>query len=423
MSGASHCWFTVNGRSYPKPKCPVVVVCIDGCEPAYLGLAAQAGRMPALRRMAASGTCATASAVIPSFTNPNNLSIATGRPPSVHGICGNYFLDPAEGREVMMNDVSFLRAPTIFGAAGAAGARVAVVTAKDKLRALLGAGLDPAAGRSWCFSAEESATTTRADHGLDAAADWLGRPQPDVYSASLSLFVLAAGLKLLRAFRPDVMYLTTTDFIQHKYAPDHPVAIRFHAMIDVFLDRLDREGAVVVVTADHGMQPKFREDGEPAVIFVQTLLDRWLGNGKAHVILPITDPYVVHHGALGSFATIYLKPGVDRDGLTARLSAVPGIERALSGADACAEFELPADRIGDIVLLSEKGMAIGKDPTAHDLSVLDSPLRSHGGLGEQRVPFILNRRLDIRKRRPLRNFDAFPIAFQAASLGDQSEHT
>jgi len=62
------------------------------------------------------GASVTALSAMPSFTNPNNISIITGRPPSVHGIAGNYFHDPATGREVMMNDARFLRAGTIMKA-------------------------------------------------------------------------------------------------------------------------------------------------------------------------------------------------------------------------------------------------------------------------------------------------------------------
>jgi phosphonoacetate hydrolase len=139
---------SANGRSYAWPRVPAIGICLDGCEPAYLDEAIKAGLMPALVRIKEKGTVRTAYSVIPSFTNPNNLSIATGRPPSVHGICGNYLYERETGKEVMMNDPRFLRGPTIFKAYCDAGARVAVVTAKDKLRALLGHGLDlPAAAR------------------------------------------------------------------------------------------------------------------------------------------------------------------------------------------------------------------------------------------------------------------------------------
>ncbi len=404
----------VNGRSYAVPRVPAVVICLDGCEPAYLDAAEAAGMMPALARLRADGTARIAHSVIPSFTNPNNMSIATGRPPGVHGICGNFLYDPETGEEVMMNDVRFLRAPTVFAGIHDAGGRIAIVTAKDKLRALLAAGLDPDTGRAVCFSSERAAETTRAIHGIDDAATWLGRPVPDVYSAELSEFVFAAGVKLLAERRPDLMYLTTTDFIQHTHAPGAPVANAFYAMFDRYLAQLSSAGAAVVVTADHGMKPKHLADGTPAVVYVQDLLDEWMGGGAARVILPITDPYVVHHGALGSFATAYLPADADAGEIATRLAAVPGIALVLDRAAAVDRFELPGDRIGDIVLISEEGMTIGTSAHRHDLAALTEPLRSHGGLSEQAVPFLVNRRLDLPETP--RNFDAVEVACRAAAL-------
>jgi len=404
----------VNGRSYAWPKAPAIAICLDGCEPAYLDAAIDAGLMPCLKRMRETGTVRTAHSVIPSFTNPNNLSIATGRPPAVHGICGNFLFDRESGEEVMMNDVRFLRAPTLFKAFYDAGAKVAIVTAKDKLRALLGAGLRFDDGRAKCFSAEKSGTTTLEVHGQDNASQWLGLPVPDVYSAELSEFVFAAGVKLLQEWRPDVMYLTTTDYVQHKYAPGDPQANAFYEMFDRYLSQLDALGAAIVVTADHGMKPKHHPDGSPRVVYVQDLLDAWLGEAAARVILPITDPYVVHHGALGSFATVYLPKDADSAELIERLLAIDGIDVVLDREAACARFELPADRIGDIVLISAENMTIGTSEHRHDLAALNEPLRSHGGLSEQEVPFIVNRVLDLPDAPQLRNFDAFYYAAMAS---------
>ncbi len=207
-----------NDRTYPAPKTCAIAICLDGCEPEYLEVAIAEGLMPALKRIRETGTDRLAHSVIPSFTNPNNMSIATGRPPAVHGICGNFLYEPETGQEVMMNDVRFLRAPTVFSKFYEAGARVAVVTAKDKLRALLGAGLKFDEDRAIAFSSERSGDTTKAEHGIDKASDWLGMPVPEVYSADLSEFVFAAGVKLLKEWKPDVMYLSTTDYIQHKFA-------------------------------------------------------------------------------------------------------------------------------------------------------------------------------------------------------------
>ena len=405
-----------NDRIYLTPKTCAIAICLDGCEPEYLDVAIAEGLMPNLKRIRAVGTDRLAHSVIPSFTNPNNLSIATGRPPSVHGICGNFLFDPDTGEEVMMNDVRFLRAPTVFSKFYEAGSRVAVVTAKDKLRALLGAGLKFDEDRAVAFSSERSGETTKAEHGIDNASAWLGMPVPEVYSADLSEFVFAAGVKLLKEWKPDVMYLSTTDYIQHKCAPDEQGAKDFYAMFDRYLGELDAMGAAIVVTADHGMKPKHDANGDPAVIYVQDLMDEWLGEGAARVILPITDPYVVHHGALGSFATAYLPEGADRADIIARLKALPEMLEVLSKEEAVKKYELPEDRIGDLTMVSTENMTIGTSADRHDLEALKEPLRSHGGLTEQEVPFIVNRVLDMPGAPTLRNFDAFFYACAAAAL-------
>ncbi|MCP3968859.1 MAG: phosphonoacetate hydrolase [Rhodobacteraceae bacterium] len=410
-----HAPIEANDRLYPHPKVPAVAICLDGCEPAYLDEAVARGLMPNLKRIRQTGTDRLAHSVIPSFTNPNNLSIATGRPPVVHGICGNYLYEPETGEEVMMNDVRFLRAPTLFSKYYEAGARIAMVTAKDKLRALLGSGLKFDEDRAIAFSSERSGETTKAEHGIDNASQWLGMPVPEVYSVGLSEFVFAAGVKLLRTWKPDVMYLSTTDYIQHKFAPEQQGALDFYSMFDRYLGELDALGAVIVITADHGMKPKHDANGDPAVIYIQDVLDEWLGTGAARVILPITDPYVVHHGALGAFATAYLPDGADRADIIARLAALPEMLEVLSREEAVAKYELPADRIGDLTMVSTENMTIGTSAHRHDLAALGEPLRSHGGLTEQVVPFIANRVLDMPSAPELRNFDAFFYAARAAA--------
>ena len=405
-----------NGRAYPWPRVPAIAICLDGCEPAYLDEAIRAGLMPALVKIRDKGTVRFAHSVIPSFTNPNNLSIATGRPPSVHGICGNYLYNPETGEEVMKNEPMVLRATTVFQAFYEACAKVEVVKATDKLSGLLGKGLKFDDGRALCFSAEKSDTTTLAEHGIDNASTHFGLAVPEVYSAELSEFVFAAGVQLLKEFRPDVMYLTTTDYVQHKYAPGVRQANAFYAMFDKYLAELDALGAAIVVTADHGMKPKHHADGSPNVVYVQDLLDEWLGKDAARVILPITDPYVVHHGALGSFATAYLPKGADREAVMAKLGKIEGITLVLGREEGCARFELPEDRMGDIILISGENKTIGTSEHRHDLAALDEPLRSHGGLTEQEVPFIVNRVLpDLPDAPELRNFDAFFYAVTAAA--------
>jgi phosphonoacetate hydrolase len=402
---------TVNGRRYRIPTHPTVVVCVDGCEPDYIAQAIAHGQMPWLKGVLAEGTALIADCVIPSFTNPNNLSIVTGAPPSVHGICGNYLYDVASNTEVMMNDPKWLRAPTLLAALADAGRSVAVVTAKDKLRKLLGHKM-----KGICFSAEKADEATHAENGISGVLDLVDMPVPSVYSAELSEFVFAAGVKLMsRPLRPDVMYLSTTDYVQHKHAPGTEGADAFYQMMDRYLGQLDAMGCVIALTADHGMNAKTRMDAQPDVIYLQDVLDGWLGVSTARVILPITDPYVVHHGALGSFATVYLPADADHAALAARIRALRGIESVLTRADAAERFELPADRIGDLVIVSERFTVIGTAAARHDLSALDAPLRSHGGVSEQRVPLILNRRIPgLDPQRRWRNFDAFDLALNHA---------
>lgn len=399
-----------NGRTYAFPRQPTVVICLDGSEPGYIEQTIEAGRAPTFARFMREGANLLADSVIPSFTNPNNLSIITGRPPAVHGIAGNFFYDRATASEVMMNDPKFLRAPTILREFHDAGAKVAMVTAKDKLRLLLSNGLDYATGRAIAFSSERADKATKRDNGIDNVVEFVGLPVPDVYSAGLSEFVFAAGVKLMQAHRPDLMYLSTTDYIQHKVGPGTRVANDFYAMIDGYLDQLDKLGAVVVATADHGMNDKHKADKSPDVIYLQTLCDDWLGKGKARVVLPITDPYVVHHGALGGFATVHLPEACDAGAFLAKVRGIEGVELAVSQADACERFELPADRIGDVVVISTRHKVLGTSPELHDLSGLDEPLRSHGGLSEQRVPMIANRKVELPAGRRLRNFDVFDVA-------------
>lgn len=401
----------VNGRRYAPAAEPLVVLCIDGSEPAYHEEAIAAGVAPFFEKLVSGAgsvsTSVPALCTMPSFTNPNNLSIATGVPPAVHGICGNYFVDPDSGAAVLMNDPKWLRAPTLFAEYSRCGARVAVVTAKDKLRRLLGAELE----NGVCFSAERAGEADRATNGVDDVLDLVGLPQPSVYQAELSEFVMASGVVLLEGRRPDLLYLSLSDYVQHKHAPGTPAANGFYAMLDRYCERLDRAGCVLVITADHGMSAKSTGEGAPRVLFLQEHLDRHLGTGSASVILPITDPYTVHHGNLGSFATAYLDPAADAADTARYVSGLPGVELALTRQEAADRFALPADRIGDLVVVGDQGTALGTTRERHDLTPVGEPLRSHGGLAEQRIPFLVNRPLtDPSALDEVHNYDAYWVA-------------
>jgi len=402
---------TVNSRSYRLPSTPTIIVCVDGCEQEYINQAIQAGKAPFLAGLNAFGTVLTGDCVVPSFTNPNNLSIVCGAPPSVHGICGNFFFDQEANEEVLMNDAKYLRAPTILAELASAGQRVAVVTAKDKLRSLLGHQM-----KGICFSAEKADQVNLADHGIENIVTRVDMPVPPVYSAELSEFVFAAGFSLLTNERPDLMYLSTTDYVQHKHAPGTPEANAFYQMMDSYFSRYHELGAVVAITADHGMNAKTDSIGRPNIVFLQDLLDARYGKEFARVILPITDPYVVHHGALGGYATIYLRDPENQRDVTNFLAGVAGVEAVLTRTQASEKFEVPQDRIGDLVVLGERLTVLGSAADKHDLTGLTVPLRSHGAVSEQKVPLIFNRKLvDLDSARRLRNFDVIDIALNHLS--------
>jgi phosphonoacetate hydrolase len=403
----------VNGRLYRWPKRPTVVVCFDGCDPSYLAAASAAGMIPVLDRMQRDGFSAIALAAMPTFTNPNNVSIVCGVPPAAHGVSGNFYIDRESGREVMMVDATPMRAPTLLSAFSQAGAKVAAVTAKDKLRRALGHDL-----KGIAFSAEKADATTEAEHGIADVATLVGRAAPDQYSADLSLFVLDAGVRLIETRRPDLVYLSLSDYVQHKHAPEEPEALAFMAAVDARLGQLIAAGAVVGIVADHGMTDMAKPDGSPNVLYLGDALDTAFGVGAVRVVCPITDPFVRHHGALGGFVRVHLlASGRSADEVAAFVRSFPGIAFALTCEEACARFDLPPDREGDVAVIADKGVALGARAADHDLSQLaGTRLRSHGGLTEQPVPFILSHPLRQDSNaavQPLRNYDIFALALNA----------
>ena len=376
--------FTVNGITYTPPAAPVVVVCIDGCADEYISEAIAAGMAPNFDRLGREGYRGLCRGALPSFTNVNNAAIVCGAPPSVTGIPGNFFLDPDSDEEVMMNSDRFLRSETILAAASNAGRRVAMVTAKDKLRSLLSKGLE-----GIVFSAERAGEATVEANGVGHVEQLVGRPTPDVYSGDLSLFVLEAGAALLEGGHADFLYLTLSDYIQHKHAPGEPAAQEFYQGMDAALGRYLDAGAWVGITADHGMNGKTDVEGQHNIVYLQTLLDDKWGPGS-RVILPITDPYVVHHGALGGYAVVHLDAPEKAPEIAAWILGQPGITEVYERSMAAQKLELPEDRLGELCVLAARDVVIGKTEQDHDLSLLQGRLRSHGGRYEEMVPLMLS---------------------------------
>jgi phosphonoacetate hydrolase len=406
----------LNGIDYAWPRRPVVVVCIDGGDPEYFERGLRDGIMPNVARFVREGFATVADGTVPSFTCPNNMSLVTGAPPSVHGISGNFYLDARTGEAVVMTGPELMRCPTVLAAFADAGARVVAITAKDKLRRQLGKGLDPSRGNV-CFSSELAGTCTPGEHGIEDVLALVGMPQPDVYSPELSLFVLEAGIRLLERDRPELSFLSLTDFVQHKHAPGTPEADAFYRRLDDCFGRLAALGALVALTADHGMSDMSTPDGRPNVVYLQDLLDARFGAGTTRVICPITDAFVRHHGALGGFVRIWRSDArVPVDEIVRFVRGVPGVGEALDREAACARFSLPPDREGDVAVVAAPGTALGGAERDHDLSALRGErLRTHGGTAESRVPFVLSEPLNadyrsIASKGPLESRRIFEFA-------------
>ena len=401
----------VNGRTYRVPRRPTVVIVVDGFDPAYLEHGIAAGALPTMTSFEKQGFVGIADCSMPSTTNTNNTSIVTGVPPAVHGINGNYYLDSETGKEIMITDASRLRCETILGALSGAGVKTAVITAKDKLLKILAykmVGIN--------FSSEYAHKANLKDNQIDDVESLVGRSQPDQYSADLSLFVLDAGVKIMASHRPGLMYLSTSDYVQHKHAPGEPEADAYHQAVDSIVAKLIDLGATVAITADHGMADKSNADGTPRVVYLEDELNSRFGAGSVRVICPIADPFVRHHGALGSFVRVHLRRPGDIPAMTAFARTLPGIELILGKEDVCKQFDLPIDREGDFAVFSDRDTVVGARRQDHDLTQLAGHrLRSHGGLGEQKVPFLLSRPLNAQyreraKMRRLHNYDIFDFA-------------
>lgn len=376
----------VNDRAYTVPDHPVVVITVDGGDPRYFHDALTRGTMPRLQQMLddggdfSIGTCS-----IPSLTNPNNLSIVTGVAPAVHGIPGNYCRLP-DGTLELLNDPKYIRAGSIHAAFQAAGIPTLAVTAKDKLRRLLGHGGVPS------VSVEQAAGASLPEYGVEDVEALVGSPAPGIYDPLASHYAMQIGLAALRQ-RPEIrlLYVSLTDRVQHASAPGEELSDLFFTEFDVLLGEYLDLGCTVAITADHGMNAKHDSGGEPRVHY---LLDALMEAGIPvdEIVLPITDPYVKHHGALGGFAWIYL-PIEQRAAARRILTELPGIEEVWDKEDAAVTYELPIDRIGDLAVTASADTALGRSREDHDLSQLHGDLRSHGGRHEQFVPLILSRRV------------------------------
>ena len=336
-----------------------VLIMVDGLDPEYL----EACSTPTLLELAERGFKTEGSAMMPTVTNVNNASLLTANYPSCHGITSNYWLDRERGTETYMESGQFIEADTIFERAALLGGRSLLVTAKDKLCSLLG------------HEAFVSISSERPPYWL---TEEIG-DAPSIYSLEVNRWIVDAARCVLSESQFDIVYLATTDYPMHTYAPQEPESARHLKLLDDAIGRLvDSIDCEVLITADHGMSSKRRMIHLP---------DNLLKGGVVSRAVPIIkDRYTVHHSNLGGCIYLYLQER-DRHTLAAALDLlrdVDGVDDVLSREEAHARFSLMPNRIGDIVALGARDVVFGNPEEV----TFPENLRSHGSLHEQRIPII-----------------------------------
>ncbi len=334
-----------------------MLVCIDGFGPDYL----EAGEVPNLRSMAHAGFLKSGRCMMPSVTNVNNVSIVTASYPEAHGICSNYVLDRPKGKETYMESGEYVLRETLFQRASRQGAVSVLCTAKDKLRTLIGNGATVA------LSAE-------------APPDWVvngvGQP-PEIYSVEVNGWLVRAAGFVAGRHHADLVYIATTDYAMHTYAPEEAESQRHMSILDGAIGELveSQPNATVLLTADHGMSAKRRMVDVGSALSMRGI--------RANPVPIIKDRYTAHHSNLGGSIYVHLDQSDVGEALEI-LREIPGVEEAIPRGEAAASLRLHPERIGDIVVLGEEDVVFG-DPAE---TAMPPRLRSHGSRHETAVPIL-----------------------------------
>ena len=339
-----------------------IVLMIDGFGTDYY----RASEMPALKRMARDGFFREGSAVFPTLTNANNISIVCGAFPETHGVTTNCYLDPATNQPAFLEDPGFLKSPTLFDVAARRGIRSALVTSKSKTVRILG----PSVAVGVAVQDPDPATIAR-----------FGTP-PDIYSVEANEWIMRAGLRILEE-EPDigVLYVHTTDYPMHMWGPDALQSLDHLARLDWLIGEMGERypDAAFLVTADHGMNPK------SDCLDLETILSA-AGFPIKAAISPVADRLVKHHGGHGGVSYVYLSDRGARADVIEFLRGLPGVDRVLPSEAAAVAYRLDADRIGDVVVGADHDTVFGS--VGHDRVSLDPGYRNHGSRFEAEIPLI-----------------------------------
>lgn len=345
-----------------RPQRAVVIMC-DGFGLEYL----DQSEMPVLARWREKGLFVRGQATMPSVTNTNNASICCGVWPEQHGITGNSYFDERTGREEYMETADLLLAPTLFERARKHGVRSALLSSKKKTTTLLSPGAE------LILTPEEP------------PKEWVDRlgPAPGIYSREINYWLMRAAIHLLRT-RLDLgcLYVHTTDFPMHTWAPEAAESKEHLARLDEFFGEAAATApdAAFLLTADHGMNHKTRcwdlekvcrERGAPIRIAIS--VDR--------------DKYLKHHRGYAGVSWIYCNAPGDVDKVAKLVQALEGVEQVLTRSEAAGRYNLMPSRIGDLIVLGDRETVFGALDSTRE--PLPAEYRAHGSLHEMEVPLIV----------------------------------
>jgi phosphonoacetate hydrolase len=341
-----------------------VVIMFDGFGPGYLA----ESKMPVLEQWKRDGLYKPVKGVMPSVTNANNASICCGVWPEEHGINANSYFDEQRGEELYVESADLLLTPTLFERAARKGVKSALLSSKAKTITFL------LHGAEIVLTAE------------NPSPEWIQKigPAQSIYSREINYWLMATAIDVLKN-RPDIgcLYVHTTDYPMHTWAPEAPESKEHLARMDDLIGQamIAAPDAAFLVTADHGMNAKSvcwdlekicARQGVPIRCAVSTGRDR----------------YVKHHRGCSGASYVHLKNPLDAARVRDILSGVKGVERVMTRDEAAREFKLMASRIGNLVVLGDKDTVFGELDAERETF---PGLRSHGSLHEVDIPlFVYN---------------------------------
>ena len=341
----------------------IVIGMYDGLGMDYM----EASPLPGFRFMANQGFFKKVSAVFPTVTNANNASICCGAWPKEHGITGNSYFNEETGAADYMESADFICVPTIIQLAAERGVKSALLTCKVKTIHLLGRGADIA------VAAETP------------PAEWVeryGKP-PNIYSREINYWLWQVAVDILKHRRDiGLLYVHTTDYPMHTWAPAAPESKEHLATLDQLLEeaRTAAPDAAFLLTADHGMNYKTR-------CWDLFKACRESGTEVRFALSAEKDRYVKHHRTFGGAAWVWLNSPKDASKVADSLLKLKGVEAVMPRSDAAEKFGLMPGRIGELAVFGDAETVFGELESPRE--TLEAGYRSHGSLHESDIPLII----------------------------------